>query len=340
MKKKELFFVCIFTVSYLVSATVIAGDFLCKQLEKNMYNNYLVCQAETQESQPEICDEQADAYKIEEEAKESLVTDFVDEELQAPQALNESLLQESETMEMEQEADITASVNTLPDEESKSDEADTEDANASASSGASEKLLVYETTGYEYFDDALFIGDSRTVGIMEYGNIGNATFFADSGMSVFKLEKKEITVPDAGKMSFDEVLSKEQYGKIYLMLGINELGYQFESICKKYQEMLEKIRMSQSDAVIFLCANMHVTAEQSQKDAIYNNDNVNRVNEMISALADNETLFYLNVNEIFDDASGSLSTEYSSDSFHVYGRYYMDWVDWLCTKAIQKPVNS
>lgn len=31
-----------------------------------------------------------------------------------------------------------------------------------------------------YFNDALFIGDSRTVGISEYGDLNNATFFAIS----------------------------------------------------------------------------------------------------------------------------------------------------------------
>jgi len=35
-----------------------------------------------------------------------------------------------------------------------------------------------------YFDDALFIGDSRTVGLAEYGNLGQAEVLADSGMSV------------------------------------------------------------------------------------------------------------------------------------------------------------
>ena len=35
------------------------------------------------------------------------------------------------------------------------------------------------------FADTLFVGDSRTIGLMEYGNIEQATFFADNGMSVF-----------------------------------------------------------------------------------------------------------------------------------------------------------
>ncbi len=199
-----------------------------------------------------------------------------------------------------------------------------------------ERPLEFQTVDYSYFDDALFIGDSRMEGIMEYSGLQNARFFADSGMSVFSLDLKKVEVPEAGKVTFDEMLTREQYGKIYLMLGMNELGYKFEAIQKKYQETIEKIRAAQENAVIYLCANMHVTMEQSLKEQIYNNENVNRVNEMIAGYADGETLFYIDVNELFDDETGSLSEEYSSDAFHVLGKYYVDWADWLCTKAIVK----
>lgn len=200
------------------------------------------------------------------------------------------------------------------------------------------EVVEYETVGYEYFDNALFIGDSRTVGIMEYSNLENATFYADSGMSVFDLDRK-ISVPGIGKVTCYELLENKQFDKIYLMIGINELGYKFESIEAKYRKVVEEIMSKQEGAVIYLCANMHITEEKSNEDAIYNNTNVNRVNEMISNLADNKNTFYIDVNELFDDENGSLSTKYSSDSFHVYGKYYQVWVDWLCTKGIKKYNN-
>ena len=202
------------------------------------------------------------------------------------------------------------------------------------------ETITFETVGYEYFDDALFIGDSRTVGIMEYGNIENATFFADTGMSVFNLKSKKIEIPELGKVKFDEILESRQFEKIYLMLGINELGYRFENIEQKYQETLENIRTAQNDAIIYLCANLHVTEEQSQNDSNYNNENINRLNNTIKELADNESIFYIDVNEIFDDDHGNLNTEYSSDGFHVYATGYKKWVDWLCTKAVNPTFNS
>jgi hypothetical protein len=53
----------------------------------------------------------------------------------------------------------------------------------------------------DYFDDALFIGDSRTVGISEYGGLDNADFFADIGMSVYTVFTKIVSVEGSATRS-------------------------------------------------------------------------------------------------------------------------------------------
>jgi nucleoside-diphosphate-sugar epimerase len=118
------------------------------------------------------------------------------------------------------------------------------------------------------------------------------------------------------------------------------LGYRFETTKARFEETVEKIHAAQPEAIIYLCANMHVTKEQSEKDEIYNNTNVNMINEVIEALADDQQFIYLDVNELFDDEEGYLNEEYTSDAFHVLGKYYEDWVDWLCTKAIIQEVDD
>ena len=274
MKKNDIFFVSLFTMAFLVSAVIMAGDYLLKSLEKSM-----------------------DSYQVRHNSEESVE------------------VSQAETIAQVEQETESVTAETLSEE--------TEHA-----------PLEFETVDKDYFDDALFVGDSRTVGIMEYGGLENATFFADSGMSVYGLEVKKISVPDVGKVTFEELLDSRQFAKIYLMLGLNELGYRFDAVEQKYKDTVAKIREQQEDAIIYLCANMHVTEAQSEKDKIYNNTNVNQMNDLIESLADNETIFYIDVNELFDDETGSLSTEYSSDAFHVYGKHYVDWVDWLSTKAI------
>ncbi len=203
---------------------------------------------------------------------------------------------------------------------------------------STDDILTYSvgTTDKAYFDDSLFIGDSRTVGIAEYGYLENADFFADVSMSVYKVMDKKIAVEGSKKVSLETLLTENKYGKVYVMLGINELGYDFEQTVKRYHELLEMIRTTQPEAIIYICANLHVTEEQSLSDEYFNNENINRFNLAIEKLADGENSFYIDVNILFDDEYGNLSEEYCSDEAHVMGRYYADWCDWLMTQAIIK----
>ena len=84
--------------------------------------------------------------------------------------------------------------------------------------------LQFTTVDASYFDDALFIGDSRTVGIAEYGSLKNATYFADVGLNVYVAQTKAIAVKNVGTVTLPQLLSQKTFGKVYIMLGINELG--------------------------------------------------------------------------------------------------------------------
>lgn len=185
-----------------------------------------------------------------------------------------------------------------------------------------------------YFDDALFIGDSRTVGLSEYGGIEGADFFATTGMSVYNIDGERVRLDDKGIIAFDSLITQNTYGKIYLMLGINELGYNMDKTIEVYKNLVERIRQAQPEAVIFIEANLHVSGRRSDQDAIYNNQNIDYINSNISALADNETTFYIDVNVLFDDENGNLREDITVDDSHILGRYYKQWADWLSEKAI------
>ena len=192
-----------------------------------------------------------------------------------------------------------------------------------------------QTVGKEYFDDALFIGDSRTVGISEYGDLNNAIFFANTGMSVYNVFEKNVSVPQVGKLKLEQLLTYKKFGKIYIMLGINELRYNQEKTLKKYKDLLKFIQEKQSNAIIYIEANLHVTAERSNKDKTINNININKINNEISQLADNEKIFFIDVNEKFDDENGNLSSNYTQDNVHIYAKYYKEWSDWLSQNAVK-----
>lgn len=182
-------------------------------------------------------------------------------------------------------------------------------------------------------NDALFIGDSRTVGLMEYAGIEGADFFCTVGMSVYNIDDKDVDVPNMGKISFEKLLESKSYGKIYIMLGINEIGYNFNRTISEYNKLIELIKSKQANAVIFVQANLHVTNSRSESDKVVNNGAINKLNTELSKMADGKTVFYLDANQIFDDADGGLSTDKSQDSTHLYGKYYKEWGEWIVSQT-------
>ena len=190
-----------------------------------------------------------------------------------------------------------------------------------------ESKVKFSSSDMSYFDDALFIGDSRTVGIRDYGTIKNADYFCDVGLTA----AAAFDSPAEG-VYLDSIIDAKQYGKIYIMLGINEVGNDFEYTMTQYRALVDKVRAHQPDAIIYIMANLHVTA--SAETYSINNEAINYLNSRMAELCDGKKVFYLDVNEVFDNEYGYLNDEYTSDGVHVYAEHYAKWCEWLCDHAV------
>ena len=178
-----------------------------------------------------------------------------------------------------------------------------------------------------YFDDALFIGDSRTVGIRDYGTLTNADYFCDVGLSTNGAAN---TVIDG--RSLNDMLSSKTYGKVYVMLGINEVANDLEYTASAYRQLIDTIKEKQPGTIIYVEANLHVS-KLSQTSAI-NNEAIDALNAKMKENADNKQVFYIDINPVFDDAEGNLREECSNDGVHVLAKYYTDWCSWFCINTI------
>lgn len=179
------------------------------------------------------------------------------------------------------------------------------------------------------FGNVLFIGDSRTVGLMDYANLGCADVFAENGLNVFRLFKDAVTVPGRGKVTLNSMLSGKQYDKIYIMLGINEIGYDLDRVINFYGKALDTIQTCQPGATIYIQANLMIQKSRSDRDNVYNNNNMRYLNEHMAAFADGVKRIYVDVNPLFGDGAGNLDPQYAHDDFHLIGSWYAVWADWL-----------
>lgn len=184
------------------------------------------------------------------------------------------------------------------------------------------------------FADTLFIGDSRTDGLRMYGKISDATFFAATSMSVFKVWDNAISVADMGNVKLETVLTSHQYKTVYVMLGINEIGYPRQSIVDHYKVLVQRVQQLQPNATIIIQSTIHVTTAKQNKQNGITNTNIDDLNKRLNALADGKTVFFLDINPIYDDKNGALDKKYTGDGVHFYSRYYPMWRDYLDANRI------
>ena len=184
----------------------------------------------------------------------------------------------------------------------------------------------FVTVDENWFNDALFIGDSHIEGFCDYAGVPNATYYFKRGLDIWSVMNKSFV---GGKQTIPQALSQRQFGKIYIMLGINEIGRgTTESYAAQYAGVVAQLRELQPEAVIYIQAIFH-TSQKKSDSSIYNNDTINARNAAVSALADGQHVFFIDCNAVFDDENGALTSTYSGDGVHVKAPYYTMWRDYL-----------
>ena len=188
-------------------------------------------------------------------------------------------------------------------------------------------VAEYKTVDDDYFDDSCWIGDSRCMGIFDYSSFTGADFFCDNGYCAYsnKLGKAVKHQRTNEKVTLENAMNNKKYGKVYLMLGINDCGYgNTQTFKEDYKAMIDTIREAQPDAIIYLVGNLHVARGVEEANPIFSNKNINAKNVAISKCADGVKTIYLDLNSLYVDEEGYLRKELTFDGFHLYASGYTD----------------
>jgi len=233
---------------------------------------------------------------------------------ESTEIMTESVAEETESSEItESESEIETESETEPDTRERT-----------------KAGLIFVESDQSYFDDALFIGDSRMEDLRDYGTLDNADYLCAVGLSTYKVT--------GGKYVEGETLAGKfydrDYSKIYIMLGLNECADSAESFRINMNELLDEVREGAPDALIYLMSNLHVSWESSVENPSESNERLNIINQAIEEMTDGENIIYLDINPLFDDEDGCLPADASGDGVHPYATYYPEWSEWLCQHTI------
>lgn len=185
-----------------------------------------------------------------------------------------------------------------------------------------------------FFDTAVFLGDSRTEGLQMFSGLKNGTFYWARGMSVFHADSEDYKVfeVDGEQLTLVGTLSKHQYESVYIMIGINELGYPAESYETGMATLVDKVIAAQPNAVIYLQTLPPVNDAVAQANGLasyINNAQVDLFNEAIVRVAKEKKVVLLDTASVYRGPDGQLPAELASDGAHFVYSGYTIWADYL-----------
>lgn len=201
----------------------------------------------------------------------------------------------------------------------------------------------------EFYDDAVFVGDSIMLGFRNYAmkrqddkllssldflaagsfSINNSFWDVDNKNSVHPLYKGE-------KRYVWESISIMESKRVFIMLGMNDLNITgVEGTCEKYEELIGNIKESSPDSEIYLMSMTYIL--HGKEKGKLQNDTIREFNGMLEGLAEENGWGYVNIADAIADKNGDLAAEYCSDDFaHLNSAAYDVWVTVLKDYATEQ----
>lgn len=203
-----------------------------------------------------------------------------------------------------------------------------------------------------YFDDALFVGDSVTLKLQEYvvytrkhGEptlLGGARFLAAQSFSarnaLMKVSSKSIhPVLNGNKMTLEDAIAQLAPKKLYLMLGMNDVGISgIDGALENMGKLLARIREKNPDMQIIVesatprLKGSHPTTKQLFAYDVRLYDAILKLND--------PNIHFLDVGYTMRDEQGKLPEEYCFDpdtmGIHFTNSGCRHWIDFLYTHAL------
>lgn len=183
-----------------------------------------------------------------------------------------------------------------------------------------------------FFANALFLGDSRTEGLQLWGGIAQGDYLWKRGITVLEVDSDKYTFDIGGQqLTMVRAMAHRQYDKVYLMMGINELGCAVEKYEEGLSAFLDQIIAAQPQAVIYIQTLPPLNdklAEEHLND-YERNAQVNAFNELIIRLAREKRIALLNTAEVYRGEDGQLPADMTGDGCHFNSDQYTPWADYL-----------
>jgi hypothetical protein len=185
-----------------------------------------------------------------------------------------------------------------------------------------------------WFDDALFIGESRIQGMQVFSRLGTADYFCAASMTIYGVLDAKLSDNTFTETTLEYLLSTRTYGKVFIHLGINEVPVGAEGIRKGILRIADRVRELQPDAVVVFLGCMSITETYANRYG-FDMQTIHSLNELLRETAEEDPEHYrfVDTNSWAAGEDGYLRPELTGDGCHLYGEFYADWCNLIKEQA-------
>ena len=172
-----------------------------------------------------------------------------------------------------------------------------------------------------YLNRCVFLGDSRTVAMVNYGFFNDDAALAQIGISHPSFASNKF-INNAGKeYTLKSYLASHQAPVIYILLGVNGINDSSEDHYKNtFITLIDSVANMAPNSNIVLVAIGPVDDNGIYKNSVQN-ALIDKYNGFLLETAKEKQIFYLNIAEILKGSDGQVKSEYNGgDGLHYSGK--------------------
>ena len=203
-------------------------------------------------------------------------------------------------------------------------------------------------TGYEPFNDAVFIGDCISVRLKNYvtekrqsaeGFMGTAQFLTAAGLgSANALEKpgsdSKHPTYKGEKMSIEDGVLRSGAKKAYIMLGMSDLNtYGVKEAAQYFETLVGRIEAKVPG--ITVCIQSVAPVTKDGETEMLNNETIGAYNDRLRALCEKKGYDFIDVASVLRDREGNLPEKYANDDESRPNEAFCSvWIEYLLEHAV------
>lgn len=200
------------------------------------------------------------------------------------------------------------------------------------------KLIETETVEENYFENAVFIGDSRTVAMKELGILDAGNTFSVNGINHIDFISQTFSDNVTGITGdIFEIVAARKPDKIYVALGVNGVSFiQKDLFVEKYNELIGRLMAASPESKIIIESILPVnenTYTGSNKNLT--NKNIDEMNTQLLSISESRGVYFLDISDALKNEENSLAIQYDcGDGLHFTKAGYEAVFEEICKYGV------